>query len=156
MVDQVARVLRPGGLFLAGEWGRSAEMAGGMNPAEHAPRTCHFYRMVQETLLRRDIRPIARHIPRIMEESGHFKRVKARVYEMPVGPWHSNPELQSIGFWYRETLVRYAQSMGLMMVEAGCDPAQVQDVVYGFIREMYEVRGLVCKYFTVRAIKVRV
>lgn len=156
MVDQVARVLRPGGLFLAGEWGRSAEMAGGMNPAEHAPRTCHFYRMVQETLLRRGIRPIARHIPRIMEESGHFKRVKARVYEMPVGPWHSNPELQSIGFWYRETLVRYAQSMGLMMVEAGCDPAQVQNVVYGFIREMYEVRGLVCKYFTVRAIKVRV
>ncbi|KAI0087505.1 S-adenosyl-L-methionine-dependent methyltransferase [Irpex rosettiformis] len=156
IVNQVARVLRPGGLFLACEWGRSAEMVGGLNPAEHAPCTCQFYNMVQETLERRGIHPLARRISRIVEESGHFKRVRTHVYEMPVGDWSRSFEMRCIGYWFRETLVQYAESMGVMMVEAGRHPVHVYAVVQGFIREMYEVRGIVAKYFTVHArVKLR-
>ncbi|KAI0686928.1 S-adenosyl-L-methionine-dependent methyltransferase [Cytidiella melzeri] len=155
VVDQVARVLRPGGLFLAGEWGRSAEMRDGMNPAVHTPHACHFYQTVQRALACRSITPVARQIATIVQDSGHFERVKPRVFEMPVGDWHNDPELRYIGYWFRENLVRYALSMEVMMIEVGMRPADVQAMVRGFIREMYEVRGMVCKYFTLRARRVR-
>ena len=111
--------------------------------------------MVQGTLASLGIYPLARHITRNIEESGHFTHIVPRLYEVPVGDWSSTPRMRWVGFWFREMLVQYAQSMGVMMVEAGQHPAHVQHVVDGFIREMYEVQGIVCKFFTVRASRLR-
>jgi SAM-dependent methyltransferase len=155
VVQQVARVLRPGGLFLACEWGRSAEMTGGRDPAVFAPRTCLFYHRVHEALEHRAIAPVARHLARIVQESRQFERIRPRMYEMPVGNWPSEPHLRAIGERFRTNLVIYAQSMGILMYESGrYHPRYVQEIVTGFIYEMYHVPGIVCKYFTVRARKV--
>lgn len=150
-------MLRPSGLFLACEWGRSPAMAGNMDPLTHAPRTCEFYRAVNETLfVSRGIVPVARNMSEYIQESGHFERIRPREYEMPVGDWHSNPQLSRIGAEFRNMLARYAASMRVMLLESGrYDVTEVDALVQGFLREIFTVPGIVCKYYTVRARRVR-
>lgn len=156
VVDQVARVLRPGGLFLACEWGHTAAMAGDLDPQVHAPRTCAFYQAVNDTLESRGIPPIAQYVADYIGDSGHFERIRPRVHEMPVGDWHRNPQLRQLGANFRGVLEMYAASMSIVMLESGryhC--MEVESLVEGFMQEMHTVPGLVCEYYTVRARKIR-
>ncbi|KAI0341156.1 S-adenosyl-L-methionine-dependent methyltransferase [Trametopsis cervina] len=153
VVDEVARILRPGGLFVACEWGRSAAMADNLDPAQHAPATFLFYQIVNETLRSRGIMPLAQRLESFIEASGQFERIRPRMYMMPVGSWNDTPGLQELGKRFRIVLVWYAHSMALMMIEAGRDPSLVNFVVGGFVHELFTVSGLICKYFTVSAIK---
>jgi len=155
MVDQVARVLRPGGLFLACEWGRSAAMRGNRDPAIYAPYTYAFYHTVNDTLASIGILPLASRLEGEVLRSGHFDRIRSRVHEMPIGDWPANDHFKMLGVAFRNVLTMYAASMRVMMLDAGRHRQEVDMLVGGFIRELYEVPYMVCKYHTVRARKVR-
>lgn len=155
LLDQVARVLRPGGLFLACEWGRTIAMANGGDPRMLAPRSCAFFGAISQTLSQRRIYPIAGNVQQWLVASNMFNHVRPHRYEMPVGHWPTDPRQSALGIAFRECLETYAESMRIMMLEAGCRREEVDHLVDGFRVELDTVQGMVCPYYTVHALRVR-
>ena len=151
LLPEIARVLRRGGLFVSCEWGRCPVMADGSDLAVHAPQTLEFFTAVRETLReQRGIPTVAPVIPQLLEDSGWFVNIVPRRYFMPIGDWHSSPELRAIGREYREMVALYARSMRSVLME-GRRAAEANDLIDGYIRESWSVRGLVSVLYTVHA-----
>ncbi|KAI0744450.1 S-adenosyl-L-methionine-dependent methyltransferase [Earliella scabrosa] len=151
LLPEIARVLRRGGLFVSCEWGRFPALADGGDVAARAPHACAFFTAVRETLRdRRGIQPIAPHIPRLLEDSGYFTQVVPRRYLMPIGDWHTDPDLQEIGREYRDLMEVYARSMRAVLSE-GPWAAHADALIHNYIDEIWSVNGLVSTCFTVHA-----
>ena len=148
MVNEVSRILRPGGLFLAGEWGRCAAMEGSLDPEILTPHACGFYNAVSEN---RGLTPIASYLQDLIESSDCFSLVEAKRFTIPVGTWPSDPRMQDLGGQCRNYLVSYANSMRVMMVQAGRDAEEVGQLVDGYVNEMFTVPGMICYFYTVQA-----
>lgn len=156
LLDQAARVLRPGGLFLAGEWGRFPALDGGRDPRVAAPRACAFFAAVNEALARRRVLPAAEHLARWLQDSGRFDRISPREYAVPVGDWHPDARMREIGADMRRFLCVYAESMRVLLLEAGrLHQVAVDSLVRGYKEELFSVRGMVCIYYSVHARRLR-
>ncbi|KIP05969.1 hypothetical protein PHLGIDRAFT_107563 [Phlebiopsis gigantea 11061_1 CR5-6] len=152
LLDQAARVLRPGGLFLACEWARTIHIPGAADARAVAPHTHAFFDAVAAALRGRGIAPAARHLEAWLRESGQFERVSARTYEMPIGDWPEDAALRELGVVFRGTVMRtYAESMAVFLGESGWRADAVQDLLHAFGHELNTVKGMVCRYYTVRA-----
>lgn len=148
LVDQVARVLRPRGLFVACEWGRYPAMTDGRDPAILLPRATEFFRVVNDTLIwYKGIYPVAPVLAQLLCESGHFDEVHQRRVEMPIGAGY-------LGRRFREVLWMYAESMKVLLLEAGMlSPMEVDELVRGYLYEVDNVPGMVSIYYAVYARK---
>ncbi|KAI0076867.1 S-adenosyl-L-methionine-dependent methyltransferase [Panus rudis PR-1116 ss-1] len=155
VIEKVARVLHPGGLFLACEWGRYPAMAGGVDPQRYLPHSQAFFRAIIDTLYRtRGIRPVASRLEEYIESSGYFTNIRQRRFSVPIGPWHSDQRLQQIGAAYRDMVKVYASSMSLMMVQAGESQTEVARLLQGYLYELDNVAGMVSHFYTVHAIRL--
>ncbi|THH33357.1 hypothetical protein EUX98_g799 [Antrodiella citrinella] len=146
LVDEVARILRPRGLFVACEWGRYPSMSRGRDPATYLPRSTEFFRVVNDTLRwYKGIYPVAMFLYDYLRESGHFDEVHQRRVEMPIGG-------DELGSGFRDMLKMYAESMKVMLLEAGRLSAQeVEDLLSGYLYELENVQGMVSVYHAVHA-----
>lgn len=156
MLREVARVLRPGGLFLACEWGRYPAITRRIYPRPNIPRSEEFYRVVGDALWRtKGIVPIARDIANHMRASGFFEEIRERTVEMPIGDGHpgATDANRRIGYHFREMLKLYARSMKVMMVNAGVGEAEAESLVEGYIHEMNTVNGMVSDYYMIYGIR---
>ena len=94
LIDQVARVLRPGGLFLACEWGRFPLLHDGRNPQLATPFACAFFAAVNDALRARGVLPdAAQRLDAWLAESGYFERIRPRQYAIPIGDWPADEHL---------------------------------------------------------------
>ncbi|RPD67938.1 S-adenosyl-L-methionine-dependent methyltransferase [Lentinus tigrinus ALCF2SS1-7] len=151
LLPEIARVLRRGGLFVSCEWGRRPAMADGSDVAARAPRALAFFDAVRSTLLeRRGIQTVADRIPQLLADSGKFTHIVARTYHMPIGDWPDNPEMRELGREYREMVELYARSMRAVLLD-GRWAAHADDLVQGYIDEIWSVPGLVSICHTVYA-----
>ncbi|TCD65162.1 hypothetical protein EIP91_003018 [Steccherinum ochraceum] len=145
LLDEVARVLRPRGLFVAGEWMRGPAMIRGADPAVHLPRTTEFFRVVNNTLTVKNIFPVAPFLHELIEESNHFEDVHSRQIEIVVGG-------DARGNRFREMQKVYAESMRVVLVEAGRHSRrEVDELVAGYLWELYHVPGMIHVYHAVHA-----
>lgn len=157
MACEVARVLRPGGLFLSCEWDRSVAFHPSLNISApvRVPRTCKFFDVLTHALYAAGIQPVASSIPFILEGSGHFTDVIPRCFYMPIGPWHSDPRMRRLGRAFRAALVRYADSVRPMLLDdTRWTKEELDEIIGGYIHELKTVRGMVSIYRTVHARKV--
>ncbi|PSR87015.1 hypothetical protein PHLCEN_2v5273 [Hermanssonia centrifuga] len=155
LLDEVARVLRPGGLFLACEWGRCVEMADGRDPRLFVPRTCDFFNAVNQALVSRGITAIAAHIPTWLQESGHFNHIRRHIFKMPLGASpRDSQERGEIGTQFKNIMRLYANSMRVMLIETGWNSSEVEALIRGYLYEMDTVPGIVCLYSTVYARRI--
>ena len=172
LIHQVARVLRPGGLFLSCEWGRTPILitrptsSSPHHPPTHplppasllAPYTHAFFLTVNDALRRRGIvaSPAAEHIPVWLAQSGHFEAIQERTYDVPIGDWHPDPRMRQLGVEFRELAKAYAQNVRALLVDSGgLNMRDAQELIDGHQREMAAVRGLAIRYYTVFARRVR-
>ena len=151
LLPEVARVLRPGGLFVSNEWARSPIMLDGGDIDVHAPSTAEFFRAVRATLRdRRGIPTIAHKIPELLHDSGCFTHIASRPFFMPIGGWHADPGMRELGRENRDMVELYARSMRAVLIE-GPWAAQADALIQGYIRESWSVSGLGLLYHTVHA-----
>lgn len=151
LLPEVARVLRPGGLFVSNEWARSPIMRDGSDVNIRAPSTAEFFRAVRDTLReRRGIPTVAHKIPDLLQDSGCFTDIVSQPFFMPIGGWHDNPALRELGREYREMVELYARSMRAVLIE-GPWAARAEALIQGYIDESRRVSGLVSVYYTVHA-----
>lgn len=151
----MARVLRPGGLFISYEWGRYPAFHPSVTDRPPIPGVDRFFEVLTKALeICGDIHPIASHIPSYLINSGHFEDISPDFFYMPVGPWQDNDELKMLGRAFRASLLRYANSVRPLIHEAGWTEEEVAEITGDYIHEMKTVRGMVCRLHTVHARRV--
>lgn len=134
---------------MACEWDRAPAMRGGQDPEVHLPRTCKFFRVVNDTLRWfKGINPLAPRLKRCIDQSGYFEEALQIRFEMPIGG-------DALGVCYRSILGMYAESMRLMLLEAGqLGESEVAELVMGYMHEVHTVPGMVSIYHAVHARKI--
>ncbi|KAH9915971.1 S-adenosyl-L-methionine-dependent methyltransferase [Epithele typhae] len=142
LVAEAARVLRPGGLFISAEWARSPTLADDGDLAARAPRTHAFVAAVNEALRARGLHTLAHAIPGVLQDSRRFADVGREHCTVPVGDWHPDPAQRELGRRYRELAAEYARGMREMLAQ-GRFAARVDELVQGYIEEMWTVDGMV-------------
>ncbi|KAG6884446.1 hypothetical protein C0993_011048 [Termitomyces sp. T159_Od127] len=157
VLQEVGRVLRSNGLFVSYEWGRypAFHPVMGFNPSEHAPGVCGFFDALTHALdVCRGIQPVAGTLPALLAEAGCYCNVTARLYYMPIGPWHGDPRMKELGQAFRATLVRYADSVKPLLIEAGWTEGQVAAIIAAYLHDLRTVSGLVAVLHTVHAQRI--
>lgn len=156
IITEVARILRPRGLFLSCEWGRYPAFHPSFNldPAHYVPALCRFYDILNEALQRcRGLSPIAARVSSWISRSGLFTEIETQDFYMPIGSWPTDPDLQRLGKAVRAAFLRFTDSVRPLMLESGLSSTQV-DALYANVRnELSSVGGLVLVYHTVHARK---
>ncbi|EGN94744.1 hypothetical protein SERLA73DRAFT_171168 [Serpula lacrymans var. lacrymans S7.3] len=157
MLREVARVLRPGGLFFSGEVGRYVKYAPNsrLHTSAYAPGAGNFFRVINDRLARyRQLREITSDIPQWIHESGLFEDITVQEHFIPIGDWHEDPGMQSVGRTYKAAMEIFADSLKPMLRDVGMLEWELEDVVGRFLNDMNTVRGMVSVYHTVWATKV--
>lgn len=90
-----------------------------------------------------------------LEQSDKFERVKTREYRMPVGDWPADEERRALGVQFKSVILLYAESMRVVLSEAGWGHTELTNLIQGYISEINHVRGMVCVYKMVYARRVR-
>ncbi|KAJ7726812.1 S-adenosyl-L-methionine-dependent methyltransferase [Mycena maculata] len=158
LLAEAARLLRPRGLFLSGEWARSLVFHPDFAPRTlptHAPALTAFYARLHAALAARGLPPVAPPIAPLLAHTGAFDGIAPRAYHMPLGPWPPDPALQRLGLAFRGVFLRYVASMRPMLAEGGALSAAAYDDMYARVeREVRTVAGLVAVFHTVHARKI--
>ncbi|KAH7911257.1 S-adenosyl-L-methionine-dependent methyltransferase, partial [Hygrophoropsis aurantiaca] len=158
MLREVARVLKPGGLFLSGEVARSPAFAPQYPFAaeQGAPGAFRFFQEINQMLLNRSgLQQIADKIPRWLQQSGQFTDITMREFLIPIGDWNSSSLLKRVGGEYRQAMERFADSMRPMLrSDDAIDEMGLEQLIQGYIHDLYHVEGMVGVYHTVWARKI--
>ena len=149
-------MLRPGGLFIAGEWERAAVLDDGRNPHVHIPTTCACYQALHQALHRRNLHPLYPNLEHWLVVSGNFERVRSLEYTMPVGDWPTDQRRRELGMEFKNVLYLYASSVKILLTESGWGPPWViEQLILGFLNEINTVPGIVCHFKMVYARRIR-
>ncbi|KAJ7658506.1 S-adenosyl-L-methionine-dependent methyltransferase [Mycena rosella] len=158
LLAEVARLLRPRGLFLSGEWGRYPAFHPAFaprTPATHAPALTAFFAHLHAALVARGLHPVSPPIAALLAHTRAFAEIVPRAFCIPLGPWHPAPALKHLGRAYRIVLLRYIASVRPMLVESGVASAEELEGMYERVeREVRTVAGLVFVFHTVHARKI--
>ncbi|KAG2151080.1 S-adenosyl-L-methionine-dependent methyltransferase [Suillus bovinus] len=146
LLREVARLLRPGGLFFSGEIGRYIDVAHGssFDLARQAPHARDFFQAVNHSLELRHLVPIADRVPSFIQQSRHFTVPTIQTFHIP---WR-------VGKMYLAALKDFAESLKPMLREAGMTQLEINTLVTGFIEDIERVPGLVGVYHTAWARKL--
>lgn len=146
ILQEVGRVLRPGGLFLSCEWERWPTFYPSLvvHPPSRVPGACHFYDTLIKALdICRGIQSIASRIPSLVNDSNLFSDITASCHYMPIGPWQDGPSRKMLGRAYRASVLRYIDSVKPVLREAGYSEAEIDEIAGAYIHELKTVRGMV-------------
>ncbi|KAF8882839.1 S-adenosyl-L-methionine-dependent methyltransferase [Infundibulicybe gibba] len=157
MLQEIGRILRPGGLFISCEWGRYPSFYPSLNLSAtgHAPRACRFFEALKNALRTcRGIEPVAARVPDMIFRSGFFTSITTQRFYMPIGPWHADEAFRRLGRAFRAAHVRYADSVKPILLESGLPEDEVAELISGYIHELKTTRNLVSVYHTVYAIRM--
>ncbi|KAF8970644.1 S-adenosyl-L-methionine-dependent methyltransferase [Flammula alnicola] len=155
LVEEVARVLRPGGLFVAYEWSPYPAFDPSLQRdlPTHAPASCRLSEAINAALLSRGLHPIASYVDAFLESVGRFAEISSSEYYVPIGTWSPDPSMRSIGATCLEAHERYADSVRPMLVESGRAAVEVDNMLARYIQEVRTVDGLVSVLYIVHARK---
>lgn len=155
MLTEAARVLRPGGLFISGEWDRLPSLADPtLDTAGIIPNITRLMDRVDEIInVSYQTVPSAAQIPRWVADSGLFRDITHEFHEVPIGNWQTDDRQKALGINFREQAVRYGDSLGQVLKNAGCEQEVIDELVNGYLEEINDVAGLKWVYHTVHAIK---
>ncbi|KAJ6588065.1 S-adenosyl-L-methionine-dependent methyltransferase [Mycena capillaripes] len=158
LLTEVARLLRPGGLFLSGEWSRyltfHPDYAPGTQTTDALAVTTFFSHLHAALALRR-LHPVFPPVAPLLEHTGAFNEITTREYYMPLGPWHPESAMKPLGRAFRTVFLRYMASVRPMLIESGVVSTEELDDVYARAeREVREVDGLLAVFNTVYARKI--
>ncbi|PPQ69967.1 hypothetical protein CVT24_003671 [Panaeolus cyanescens] len=154
VIREVSRVLRPGGVFLSHEWGRHIDLdpSYGTIDSVNIPATRRFYDVLNEALRSaRRLLPTAHRIPGMIHASGQFTLVEESQRQVPIGTWPQDQTSRGIGTACLESLEVFADSARYVLLSAGMEENDMNNMLAAFISEIRTTPGLVSTLYTVCA-----
>ena len=155
--EEVARVLRPGGLLVSHEWSPYPAFHPSLDriPSIHAPASCRLADAILGAFLStQGLHLVAGEAPSILINTELFTDISPNQHYIPIGAWHTDPFLRRIGTMCREAQEQYTVSIKPLLIEAGWEESDVSHMLADYIQEIRTVRGLVTVLHTVHARKV--
>ncbi|KAJ2919633.1 hypothetical protein MD484_g856, partial [Candolleomyces efflorescens] len=145
LLDEAARLLRPGGLFLSVEWAKQLSSYPGydLDIEEDAPAAFNFFNTVNNTLA--DMHGISldsADIKFLINNSAHFLTANTEDIHVPVGAWHENDALRTIGSSFRAGQKKLAVALEPTLLASGMSVDEVDALISGFKQEIDTVDGL--------------
>ncbi|KAH6905876.1 S-adenosyl-L-methionine-dependent methyltransferase [Coprinopsis sp. MPI-PUGE-AT-0042] len=161
LIQEVARVLKPGGMFLTVEWDRRPSFpAGSLRHLEiDAPASIRFHQTLDQALHTGvGVHPSPRQCSALLAASHHFVNVETRsltVPIIPIGGSHENPQLARIGGWVRSTQVKLARACErLLLLHTHLSQAEVERLTEDYVRELRSVHGLIATFYVAYGTRV--
>lgn len=158
VLQEVARVLRPGGLFLSLEWSPYPTLDPSIqqDPVTYAPASTRFHDAINRALLdRQGLRPIAGQVHTLLADAGVFQEISSTPYHIPIGAWSTDPFLRNIGATCRDINEIYTSSVKPLLIDSGWTEGQLNRLFADFIREIRSLNGLVSVLYVVHARKAQ-
>ena len=153
MLREVARVLRPGGLFLSGEWLRDVTMADGSQIQVHAPNIHRLMTTVWAILANRGIHHRSENISGYIRQNGRFGSPSIAQYPVVVNSnrFDHDSNQFSVANMIKDAMIAFSHGMKPLLLGVGFERSYVNNLVVQFEREVREVQGLKVVYVTVWA-----
>ncbi|TDL27084.1 S-adenosyl-L-methionine-dependent methyltransferase [Rickenella mellea] len=151
LVREVARVLRPGGLFLSREWALGIYMADGSSVAYAAPGAHAFYQCISGVLQQRGIFSRGHEIPGYLHHSGRFTQINARAQQIMLGDVDDDQSLTDLGIQFRNLTLQWGNAMRGMLLDSGRTAANVDALLGAFSHDVQNVQGLKVVSYIVHA-----
>lgn len=148
-----ARVLRPGGLFLSGEWIRDMFMEDGSRVDLRAPGAYRFTVRLWEIMIARGISYITPLIPTYLQMSRQFDGVILQQYKVVLNSHFNNALQNDISNRMKDVMVKYARAMKPLFLDSGMLRGEAETVIEGYVRDARQVQGLMVVFQTVYARK---
>jgi hypothetical protein len=157
-LEEVGRILKPGGIIVSCEWGRRAVLdpSCGSDIAINTPGIDRFGDAITAALAAKGIGQVVQSIPSWLSRatSAQFTEITPGLVYVPIGSWHANPRLHTIGKAYRSSLKKYAQAMKPMLREAGWPDGELDELMRDMVHDTQNVAGISGVYHTVHARKI--
>ncbi|KAG9104563.1 hypothetical protein FRC06_001343 [Ceratobasidium sp. 370] len=172
LVIEIHRVLRPGGLFLYGEFHSNAWDASTADhtAVETAPHIIRGLRMAREIFSKQGVYAYAwRDVPPLLEPScviwnsvqdlderqRGFTSIRVETKMAPAGPWHPSPRLNESGRLVQLLWAQTWVNLRPMYIHNGLSESETDELVNGARREILEpgFRKLYGKYSVLYAFK---
>ncbi|PFH50098.1 hypothetical protein AMATHDRAFT_80991 [Amanita thiersii Skay4041] len=156
LIQEIARLLRPGGLFLSSELGLfpAVDPSHSNDPRSYAPASTRFFEAIGRVLHAREIPPAAQNVPIELMRSQRFANVTVNHSSIPIGGWHSQEELANIGQDFRRVQERFTSTVTPLLQESGLTQLQVAELIADYLQELDTVQGLVSVYYTTFAFRI--
>ncbi|KAF7321118.1 Methyltransf-25 domain-containing protein [Mycena chlorophos] len=170
LLAECARLLRPGGAFIAGEWSRMIftmappPTGGPPVPTPITPQLApflHAFLGALHTALITPPNPLPATAPLVaplLAAQPHFyvqNTITPASHLFPLGGWHPDPAMQHIGRVFRNIFRRYMDSVRpLLDAKSGMPQAQLNQLYVGVHQEIRSVPGIWGLYNTVFARRV--
>lgn len=157
VMEEVARVLRPGGLFLSLEWGHFITLHPSWHGdiSTHAPASCRFFDTMNGVLgSYRDSQPVNTDMAQLLTNVGGFEDISTTTHYLPIGTWPADPALRSMGEKNLAAQERYADSVRHSLVETGRPQEGVDLLLAEYLDEIRSVGGIASVCYAVCARKV--
>ncbi|CCM04092.1 uncharacterized protein FIBRA_06251 [Fibroporia radiculosa] len=143
LLCEVMRVLRPGGLFVAGEWAPYPSMGNIYNIRDYAPRTWEYFDLLRMVLSNREISTVPTMIRPWMEQLG-FVNIEVREYRLPVNGRHATSFTRRTN----ANLQVYVESLQPMMADAGYG-SRARSLANLMFGEISRVDGIFFTYYAI-------
>lgn len=156
VLQEVARVLRPDGVFLSLEWSPypAVDRSIRRDLATYAPASTRFHEAINQALLGScGLRPIAGQVHTFLADTGAFRNITSTTHHIPIGSWSTEPILRTVGATCLEMNVRYAESVQPFLIDSGWTEGEVNQLCEDFVREIRSLNGLVGILYVVHARK---
>lgn len=145
LLDEAARLLRPGGLFLSVEWAKQLSPYPGydLDIEEDAPAAFNFFNTVNNTLAAmHGISLDSADIKFLINDSAYFLTANTEDVHVPVGAWHESDALSTIGSSFRAGQKKLAASLKPMLLGSGMSADDVDTLISAFKQDIDTVDGL--------------
>ncbi|KAE9388462.1 S-adenosyl-L-methionine-dependent methyltransferase [Gymnopus androsaceus JB14] len=146
IIHEAARILKPGGLFLSGEWKYSPSFhpgaPGAANPSEDVPGLDRFYRALNNALTARGIDvTVPSTIRQRIVNSGAFTEVQSGEIPIPLGGWKRDDAYHRIGIRNRDHLLRFIKTVRPILAASGVSRSDMTEIQGQCFSELGGVSG---------------
>ncbi|KAE9391176.1 S-adenosyl-L-methionine-dependent methyltransferase [Gymnopus androsaceus JB14] len=160
IIHEAARILKPGGLFLSGEWKYSPSFhpgaPGAANPSEDVPGLDRFYRALNDALTARGIDvTVPSTVGQRIVNSGAFTEVQSGRIPIPLGGWkRDDANYHRMGISNRDHLLRFIKTVRPILAASGVSRSDMMHIQGQCFSELGGVSGLISEYLLAYGRKV--
>jgi SAM-dependent methyltransferase len=155
LMIEIHRVLKPGGLFLYGEFQNDGWDASTKDhtATETSPHVIRALRDVRDAFAKqgayayacRDVPPLLDpacviwdSVPGLNERQRGFTSIRVEAKMVPTGPWHATPRLRDVGKLMQQMWAQACANLRTMYINNGMSEPETDDLIRGVSTELLE------------------